>query len=103
MKDSRDIVKSEFKYYLANVARTARRTSEGFNLGRTAVDSFLSFLEPDKLFDYNPEKWGHIESLYDITDPVLIKQIANDLLSDQSFLKHDNAKNQGWRSGAISH
>lgn len=103
MKDSRDIVKSEFKYYLANVARSSRRTSEGFNLGKTAVDSFLSFLEPDRLFDYNPEKWNHIVSLYDITDPVLIKQIADDLLSDQSFLKHDNAKNQGWRSGAISH
>lgn len=103
MKDSRDIVKSEFKYYLANVARSSRRTSEGFNLGRTAVDSFMSFLEPDRLFDYNPEKWGHITSLYDITDPVEIKQIADDLLSDQSFLEHDNAKNQGWRSGAISH
>ena len=103
MKNSRDIIKSEFKYYLANVARSSRRTSEGFNLGRTAVDSFLSFLEPSKLFDYNPEKWGHIASLYDITDPVEIKQIADDLLGDKSFIEHDNAKNQGWRSGAISH
>ena len=74
MKNSRDIIKSEFKYYLANVARSSRRTSEGFNLGRTAVDSFLSFIEPNKLFDYNPEKWSHIASLYDITDPVEIKE-----------------------------
>ena len=103
MKNRRDIIKSEFKYYLANVARSSRRTSEGFNLGRTAVDSFLSFLEPSKLFDYNPGKWGHIESLYDITDPVEIKKITDDLLGDKSFIKHDNAKNQGWRSGAISH
>ena len=103
MKNYRDIIKSEFKYYLANVARSARRTSEGFNLGRTAVDSFLSFLEPNKLFDYNPEKWSHIASLYDITDPVEIKLIADDLLGDKSFIEHDNAKNQGWRPGAISH
>ena len=103
MKNYRDIIKSEFKYYLANVARSARRTSEGFNLGRTAVDSFMSFLEANKLFDYNPEKWSHIESMYDITNPEKVKQIADDLLNDKSFIKHDNEKNQGWRSGAISH
>mgnify|MGYP002525608990 CR=1 FL=1 len=103
MNDSRSIIKSEFKYYLANVARSARRTSEGFNLGRTAVDSFLSFIEADKLFDYAPDKWKHIKSMYDITTPVEVKQIADVLLNDKSFLEHDNAKNQGWRSGAISH
>ena len=42
MENNRDIIKSEFKYYLANVARSARRTNDGFNLGKTAVDSFLS-------------------------------------------------------------
>ena len=103
MKDYRDIIKSEFKYYLANVARSARRTSEGFNLGKTAVDSFMSFLEANRLFDYNPEKWSHIESMYDITNPEKVKQVADDLLNDNAFIKHDNEKNQGWRSGAISH
>ena len=103
MENCRDIIKSEFKYFLANVARSARRTSEGFNLGKTAVDSFVSFLETNKLFDYNPEKWSHIESMYDITNPEKVKQIADDLLNDKSFIKHDNEKNQGWRSGAISH
>lgn len=103
MKNYRDIIKSEFKYYLANVARSARRTSEGFNLGRTAVDSFMSFLEANKLFDYNPGEWSHIESMYDITNPEVVKQIANKLLNDEAFIKHDNDKNQGWRSGAISH
>lgn len=103
MNDNRNIIKSEFKYYLANVARSARRTSEGFNLGRTAVDSFLSFIEADKLFDYAPEKWKHIDSIYDITIPAEVKQIADALLNDKTFLEHDNAKNQGWRSGAISH
>lgn len=103
MKNSRDVIKSEFKYYLANVARSARRTSDGFNLGRTAVDSFLSFLEVERLFDYNPGKWSHIESMYDITNPKEVKQIADILFNDPDFTKHDNAKNQGWRSGAISH
>ena len=103
MENNRDIIKSEFKYYLANVARSARRTSEGFNLGKTAVDSFMSFLEANRLFDYNPKKWSHIESMYDITNPEKVKQIADDLLNDKAFIKHDNEKNQGWRSGAISH
>lgn len=103
MKKSRDVIKSEFKYYLANVARSARRTSDGFNLGRTAVDSFLSFLEVERLFDYSPGKWSHIESMYDITNPKEVKQIADILFNDPDFTKHDNAKNQGWRSGAISH
>lgn len=103
MENNRDIIKSEFKYYLANVARSARRTSEGFNLGKTAVDSFMSFLEANRLFDYNPEKWSHIESMYDITNPEKVKQVADDLLNDNAFIKHDNEKNQGWRSGAISH
>lgn len=103
MKDNRDIIKAEFKYYLANVARSARRTSEGFNLGRTAVDSFLSFIEPGRLFDYNPAKWSDIKSMYDILNPDDVKQISDELLNDPAFLKHDNEKNQGWRSGAISH
>ena len=86
MENCRDIIKSDFKYFLANVARSARRTSEGFNLGKTAVDSFVSFLETNKLFDYNPEKWSHIESMYDITNPEKVKQIADDLLNDKSFI-----------------
>ena len=101
--DNRDRIKAEFKYYLANVVRSARRTSDGFNLGRTAVDSFLSFIEADKLFDYAPEKWSNIKSMYDITIPEKVKQIADILLNDRAFLEHDNDKNQGWRSGAISH
>ena len=103
MENNRDIIKSEFKYYLANIARSARRTSDGFNLGKTAVDSFLSFLEVNRLFDYNQERWSHIESMYDITNPKEVKLIADELLNDKEFIKHDNEKNQGWRSGAISH
>lgn len=103
MKESRDIIKSEFKYYLTNVARSARRTSDGFNLGDSAVSSFLTFIEPKKLFDYAPEKWQHIESMYDLTEPEEVKKITNELLNDKSFMTHDYADNQQYRSGALMH
>ncbi|MBQ8657227.1 MAG: AAA family ATPase [Prevotella sp.] len=103
MKENRDIIKSEFKYYLANVARSSRRTSEGFNLGNSAVSSFVTFIEPKKLFDYAPEKWQHIESMYDITDPEEVKKITNELLNDKSFMTHDSEDNQQYRSGALMH
>ena len=99
----RENIKSEFRYYLTHVARSSRRTKEGFNLGETAVGSFIIFLEPQKLFDYNIEKWKHIESIYDITDSIQINKIAKELLNDKAFIDHDNKDNQGWRSGAISH
>lgn len=103
MGSNRDLVKSEFKYYLSHIARSSRRTSDGFNLGKTAVDSFLSFIEPVKLFDYNPSKWDYIESMYDITDVGEVKAIADALLNDEKFIEEDNKKNQGWRSGSLMH
>ena len=103
MKNNRENIKSEFRYYLAHIARSARRTNDGFNLGKTAVDSFLSFIEPNKLFDYNPDKWKYIESMYDITDSSEVKAIADELLNDEKFIEEDNKKNQGWRSGSIMH
>lgn len=103
MKENRTIIRSEFEYYLKNVARSARRTSEGFNLSMNAVDSYLSFIEAKRLFDYAPEKWNYIESIYDITSPDEVKHIVDSLLNDKDFLQKDSGKNQGWRSGAISH
>lgn len=100
---SRHRIKEEFTYYLSNIARSSRRTDKGFNLQPTAVQSFLAFLEVDKLFDYNPEIWKHIKSMYDITVPNEVENIANTLLNDEEFTKHDNDKNQGWRSGSIIH
>ena len=101
--DPRQRIKEEFTYYLSNIARSSRRTDKGFNLQPTAVQSFLAFLEVDKLFDYNPEIWKHIKSMYDITVPNEVENIANTLLNDEEFTKHDNEKNQGWRSGSIIH
>lgn len=101
--DSRQIIKEEFTYYLSNIARSSRRTNKGFNLQPTAVQSFLAFLEVDRLFDYKPEIWKHIKSMYDITVPNEVENIADTLLNDEEFAKHDNDKNQGWRSGSIIH
>ena len=101
--DPRQRIKEEFTYYLSNIARSSRRTDKGFNLQPTAVQSFLAFLEVDRLFDYNPEIWKHIKSMYDITVPNEVENIVDTLLNDEEFTKHDNDKNQGWRSGSIIH
>lgn len=101
--ESRQRIKDEFTYYLTNIARSSRRTDQGFNLQPTAVQSFLAFLEVDRLFDYKPEIWKHIKSMYDITTPNEVVNIANTLLNDEDFIKHDNEKNQSWRSGSLIH
>ena len=101
--DSKQRIKEEFTYYLSNIARSSRRTDKGFNLQPTAVQSFLAFLEVDRLFDYNPGIWQHIKSMYDITSPNEVENIADTLLNDEDFIKHDKEKNQSWRSGSIIH
>ena len=63
----------------------------------------MSFLEPEKLFDYNPQKWSHIRSLYEITNHHEAEKIFTQLLADSDFVKRDTENNQGWRSGAIGY
>lgn len=99
----REEIKEEFTFYLTNIARSSRRTERGYNLQATAVQSFLSFLEVDKLFDYSPENWRNIDSMYDITDPDEVSRIVDILLNNSDFVEKDNGKNQGWRSGSIIH
>lgn len=94
----REEIKEEFTFYLTNIARSSRRTERGYNLQATAVQSFLSFLEVDKLFDYSPENWRNIDSMYDITDPDEVSRIVDILLNNSDFVEKDNGKNQGWRS-----
>lgn len=53
--EKRKEIKEEFTFYLTHVAKSARRTEKGYNLQPTAVQSFLSFLDVNRLFDYNPE------------------------------------------------
>lgn len=103
LENDRETIKAEFKYYLENIARSARRTEEGFNLKPTAVGGFMLFLEPEKLFDYNPQKWAHIKSIFDISTSADVNRLVTDLFSDKTFIKHDQVDNQGWRSGALMH
>ena len=60
-------IKEQFREYLANCVQTRRQTNKSFIIGRTTVDSYVSFAEVDKLFDYAPEKWQKISSIYDIS------------------------------------
>ena len=55
----------------------SRRPSdkEDFVIGRSAADSYVSFVEVDKLFSYNPEKWKDINSIFDIDSSEKIKEI----------------------------
>ena len=101
--EKRKEIKEEFTFYLTHVVKSARRTEKGYNLQPTAVQSFLSFLDVNKLFDYNQEKWKDIECIYDITDPDELSKIINALFDDSDFVQKDNDKNQGWRSGSIIH
>ena len=45
----RNAIKEEFRYYLSKVARSSRVTDGSFYLSSNAVNSYLSFLEVDKL------------------------------------------------------
>jgi len=102
----RNKIKEEFKFFLENVSRSNSKKESGdnlINLGPSAVSSYLLFIEVEKLFDYNPEKWKHIESLYDITDSNTIKSIVDNLLEDDAFIERDKNDNSKYRSNALKH
>lgn len=100
---NREQIKKEFEFYLSHIAKSPRRSADSFNLSSTAVGSYLNFIEANRLFDYNPDKWKSIDSLYDLTEPDQVRSIADSLLKEEAFLQRDNQDNQGWRSGAIMH
>ena len=97
----REDIQEEFKFYLSNCVKSRRTTNGNFKFEDTAVSSYLTFIEPSKLFDYNPTKWANIESMYDYTQPEKVDSILNDLLNDPSFVEKDKGTSQGWRSGSI--
>ena len=99
----RKTIRDEFEFYLSNVAKSSRITANGYNLQSSAVSSYLLFIEPVKLFDYDSSKWQHIESIYDVTAPEEVEDIVQTLMADPAFRKRDKDNNQGWRSGAIMH
>lgn len=103
MLEARTKIKEEFTYYLSNIAKSSQRTEKGFNLQPTAVQSFLSFLEVDRLFDYAPEIWRHIKSMYDVTAPNEVEKIIGVLLNNEKFIMRDKQGSKYYRSGSIIH
>ena len=99
----REKIKEEFRFYLSRIARSSRVTDGDFYLSSNAINSYLSFIEVEKLFDYAPDKWTDIKSMYDITDVVQVEKIAKRLLNDPDFIEVNKGKNNGWRSGSIMH
>lgn len=96
--------KERFLKYLQTCVKSTRATeSNPLLLGGNAPKDYARFLEPDRLFDYNPSKWAHIGSMYDINDYNKALEVFNELIADDTFLQRDKNDNQGWRRGAISH
>lgn len=96
-------LKQEFTAY-ARTCILSRRPSnkDNFILGQSAADSYVSFVEVDKLFSYNPNKWGHIKSIFDIDKSETIKEIYLQLIHDEEFNRVDNeGTSQYFRSNAI--
>lgn len=97
-------VKQMFAFFLERCCKTSHRTDKNpLYLSGNAPVSYMSFLEPEKLFDYHPHKWSHIRSLYEITNHHEAEKIFTQLLADSDFVKRDTENNQGWRSGAIGY
>lgn len=103
MANNRNIIEEQFKYYLENIAKSNRRANGEINFSDSAVSSYMSFLKTEKLFDYDPSKWTHIASMYDITDEQEVRNIVDILLNDEKFIKHDKKDNNHYRSNSIFH
>ena len=102
-KNNPHSLKQEFTEY-ARTCILSRRPSdkEDFVIGRSAADSYVSFVEVDKLFSYNPEKWKDINSIFDIDSSEKIKEIYLELISDSGFNQVDSqGTSQYFRSNAI--
>ena len=96
------IIKELFRTYLANCVQSRRSTDKSFIIGKSTVDSYVSFVEVDKLFDYAPEKWAKISSIYDIVSSKEIFNIIEQLFNDKDFgVKDSKESSQYFRSNAI--
>ena len=98
-------LKQEFIEYTRNCILSRRPSDKSeFTIGRTAADSYVSFVEVDKLFSYNPERWKDIKSIFDIDSSEKIKEIYLELVGDKEFNKVDCLQaSQYFRSNALKH
>lgn len=104
MANSNDL-KHEFIEYTRNCILSRRPSNKSdFLIGQTAAVSYVSFVEVDKLFSYNPEKWKDIKSIFDIDSSERIKEIYLDLIGDSEFNIVDTQQSsQYYRSNALKH
>ena len=100
-----NVLRQEFIEYARNCILSRRPSDRSdFTIGQTAADSYVSFVEVDKLFSYNPEKWKDIKSIFDIDSSERIKEIYLELIGDDEFNKVDcRQPSQYFRSNAIKH
>ena len=104
MTNSKNL-RQEFIEYTRNCILSRRPSDKSeFTIGRTAADSYVSFVEVDKLFSYNPKKWKDIKSIFDIDSSEKIKEIYLELVGDKEFNKVDCLQaSQYFRSNALKH
>lgn len=104
MTNSKNL-RQEFIEYTRNCILSRRPSDKSeFTIGRTAADSYVSFVEVDKLFSYNPERWKDIKSIFDIDSSEKIKEIYLELVGDKEFNKVDCLQaSQYFRSNALKH
>ena len=101
-------IREEFSYFLSSCVKSNRTTNNSLGtFGSSAVGSYLSMLDKREdgsilLFDYNPEKWKHIQDVYNITDPTHAEEIYNQLLNDNEFVSRNFENNNNWRAGALN-
>lgn len=100
-----NVLRQEFIEYARNCILSRRPSDRSdFTIGQTAADSYVSFVEVDKLFSYNPEKWKDIKSIFDIDSSERIKEIYLELIGDDEFNKVDcQQTSKYFRSNAIKH
>ena len=95
-------IKELFRAYLSNCVQTRRQVGNSFIIGKTTVDSYVSFAEVDKLFDYAPEQWKKYSSIYNIVSSKEILDIIEILSNDDGFKAKDaEGTSQYFRSNAI--
>lgn len=98
-----DKLEKEFVEYINTCVLSRRPANKTeFIIGKTAADSYISFVKPNKLFSYNPSKWSHIKSIFEISSSEKIHEIITELFNDDDFSKVDNeGTSQYFRSNAI--
>ena len=95
---AREEIEKEFQSYLENVISK----KSGNHLTSTAISSYMIFTDVSKLFDYNPEKWKHVESLFDITSLDEFSKILREVRMDRDFVSRNRNDNNGWRLGTLN-